>query len=152
MPVLQRLWRYYPCQRNGADRSRARSVASKALQRPIWLSSYHTISKVFLALGLCMSASVKQGATKKKWLRLLNCCLFSSSPQSLPVGGDTSNKPFEWTGRPLLSASPLLASCLPLKGSVGQSDGRATKANQRFLAGEDMLQLRKTQRTCVKIN
>jgi len=29
----------------------------------------------------------------------------------------------------------------------GQSDGRATKANQRFLAGEDMLQLRKTQRT-----
>ncbi|MFN9803508.1 MAG: hypothetical protein ACK54Y_06750 [Bacteroidota bacterium] len=30
-----------------------------------------------------------------------------------------SNKPFEWTGRQLLSASPPQAPCLPLKGSVG---------------------------------
>ncbi len=83
-------------------------------------STYHTISKGFLALELCMRASVKQGAAKKMWLRLLNCSLFSSSPQSLPVGGDTSNKPFEWTGHQQLSAlpPPPPASCLPLKVSV----------------------------------
>ena len=32
--------------------------------------------------------------------------------------GDTSNKPFEWTGRHQFFASPPQASCLPLKGSV----------------------------------
>ena len=32
--------------------------------------------------------------------------------------GDTSNKPFEWTGLHQLSAAPPQASCLPLKGSV----------------------------------
>jgi len=32
--------------------------------------------------------------------------------------GDTSNKPFEWTGHHKLSATPPQASCLPLKGSV----------------------------------
>jgi hypothetical protein len=36
---------------------------------------------------------------------------------------DTSNKPFEWTGRHLLTASPPQAPCLPLRGSV-----RPTKA------------------------
>jgi hypothetical protein len=33
---------------------------------------------------------------------------------------DTSNKPFEWTGRNLLSASPPQSPCLPLKGSVSR--------------------------------
>jgi hypothetical protein len=32
--------------------------------------------------------------------------------------GDTSNKPFEWTGHHQLSAPPPQDSCLPLKGSV----------------------------------
>jgi len=35
--------------------------------------------------------------------------------------GDTSNKPFEWTGHHQLSAPPPQDSCLPLKGSVGPS-------------------------------
>jgi hypothetical protein len=37
--------------------------------------------------------------------------------------GDTSNKPFEWTGHHKLLATPPQASCLPLKGSVSQSRG-----------------------------
>jgi hypothetical protein len=32
--------------------------------------------------------------------------------------GDTSNKPFEWSGHHQPSAAPPQASCLPLKGSV----------------------------------
>jgi len=32
--------------------------------------------------------------------------------------GDTSNKPFEWTGHHQPSAPPPQAPCLPLKGSV----------------------------------
>jgi hypothetical protein len=32
--------------------------------------------------------------------------------------GDTSNKPFEWTGRHQLTAPPPQSPCLPLKGSV----------------------------------
>jgi len=34
--------------------------------------------------------------------------------------GGTSNKPFEWTGRHELPATPTPAPCLPLKGSVGR--------------------------------
>jgi hypothetical protein len=35
-------------------------------------------------------------------------------------GRDTSNKPFEWTGRHQLPASPPQSPCLPLRGSVRQ--------------------------------
>jgi hypothetical protein len=31
---------------------------------------------------------------------------------------EPSNKPLEWTGHPQLSATPLSAPCLPLRGSV----------------------------------
>jgi hypothetical protein len=68
MPVLQRLWRYYPCQRNGADRSRARYVASKALQRPIWLSrlklSYDL--KGFFSLRTLHECLCEPGCNKKE--------------------------------------------------------------------------------------
>jgi len=35
--------------------------------------------------------------------------------------GDTSNKPFEWTGHHHPSAPPTQAPCLPLNGSVSRS-------------------------------
>jgi len=46
-------------------------------------------------------------------------------------GDDTSNKPFEWTGRRHLLASPPQAHCLPLKGSVRQT--RSLKTFRRAL-------------------
>ena len=49
----------------------------------------------------------------------------SGLEELLAMAERPANKPFEWTGRHLLSASPPQAPCLPLKGSVRRIGGRA---------------------------
>ena len=51
-------------------------------------------------------------------------------------GGDTSNKPFEWTGRHNHSATPPQAPCLPLKGSVRQAKEPCCAPTESVLGGE----------------
>ena len=49
--------------------------------------------------------------------------------------GDTSNKPFEWTGHHQLSAPPPQDFCLPLKGSVAINAATCTTFGQMWTAG-----------------
>jgi len=48
------------------------------------------------------------------------------------MGRDTSNKPFEWTGRHQISASLHQDPCLPLKDSVGSSRRAADSTAQDY--------------------
>lgn len=54
--------------------------------------------------------------------RLFHCCMDSEEEVKVFLsymgGGDTSNKPLEWTGQHHISTSPPQAPCLPLRGSV----------------------------------
>jgi len=54
----------------------------------------------------------------KMWLRLHEVACTAEVRGRCLWECDTSNKPFEWTGRHQLSASPPQAPCLPLKGGV----------------------------------
>ena len=51
---------------------------------------------------------------------------------------DTSNKPFEWTGRHQLSASQPQAPRLPLKGSVMQMKSQQAQVEASLSAGYNM--------------
>ena len=48
---------------------------------------------------------------------LAYCCIVSQMNHRI-----SPNRPFEWTGRQHLSATPPQAHCLPLKGSVGRAN------------------------------
>jgi len=50
--------------------------------------------------------------------RLRECCLLGRCLHEFAIGSVTSNKPLEWTGHHLVSATPPYALCLPLRGSV----------------------------------
>ena len=54
--------------------------------------------------------------------------------------GDTSNKPFEWTGHHQFSATPPQALCLPLKGSVIRIQQSVNWKPRLVLGGSTMLE------------